>query len=132
MVNGGSCAAYFYPESNIANREFLAGSVNNDVFGSCNSCPPGPGCTIPIACNYDETAIEDDGSCDFTSCLFGCMDVNACNFSETAISDDGSCDLETCAGCMDAVACNYVAAATIDDGGCQYGCLLYTSDAADE
>ena len=75
---------------------------------------PCSGCTIPSACNYDETAIEDDGSCDFTSCLYGCMDVNACNFSETAISDDGSCDYETCEGCTDALACNYDATATID------------------
>ena len=44
--------------------------------GSCTyDCA---GCTIPNACNYDDTATQDDGSCEFTSCLeFGCTDTSA-------------------------------------------------------
>ncbi len=49
-----------------------------------------PGCTNAAACNYDENATTDDGSCDF-SCL-GCTDATACNFNETATIDDGSCE----------------------------------------
>ena len=36
------------------------------------------GCTDLYACNYDGTAIADDGS-DFT--CYGCTDLAACNFT---------------------------------------------------
>jgi serine/threonine protein phosphatase PrpC len=49
------------------------------------------GCTDDQACNYDETAIEDDGKCEYSSCA-GCTDSNACNYGGSAITiDDGSC-----------------------------------------
>ena len=38
------------------------------------------GCTDAMACNYSEEATEDDGSCEFTSCVVsGCTDELACN-----------------------------------------------------
>ena len=87
----------------------------------------GLGCTDPSACNYEESATFDNGSCDF-SC-YGCTDADACNFDETATIDDGSClvnddcgvcggDNSSCAGCTDSQACNYDETATIDDGSC--------------
>ena len=82
---------------------------------SCFNCG---GCTIPSACNYDPLAAEDNGSCEFISCLSGCADEAACNFVVTAVVDDGSCDYSACAGCMDASACNYDSTASIDDGSC--------------
>ena len=31
------------------------------------------GCNDPIACNYDEDATDNDGSCDYNSCIiYGC------------------------------------------------------------
>ena len=45
------------------------------------------GCTNPLACNYDSTAVIDDGSCVFP----GCTDPLALNYDPTACSDDGSC-----------------------------------------
>jgi hypothetical protein len=46
---------------------------NFTVLDNCNDIIYG--CTDSIACNYDPTASEDDGSCDFASC--GCPeDVN--------------------------------------------------------
>jgi hypothetical protein len=39
--------------------------------GFANDCPPGatcPGCTYPAACNFDEVANADDGTCDFSCC----------------------------------------------------------------
>ena len=48
------------------------------------------GCTDSMACNYDETATIDDGSCEYDSCS-GCTDAAACNYSPVATEDDSSC-----------------------------------------
>ena len=45
------------------------------------------GCTNPSACNYDSTAMVDDGSC----IASGCTDPLALNYDATAGCDDGSC-----------------------------------------
>ena len=66
-----------------------ASFVSNGTPGAMNSQLIA-GCTDPTACNFDATANDDDGSCDFTSCL-GCTYANADNFSPTATVDDGSC-----------------------------------------
>ena len=60
----------------------------------------------------------------FESC--GCTDATACNYDATADNEDGSCDF-SCYGCTDATACNYDPAATINDGSCvapnpEFGC----------
>ena len=59
------------------------------------------GCTDSEACNYDPSAIEDDGSC---------LGFNIC----------GGCENEElfCVGCTDIDACNYSLDATIDDSTC--------------
>ena len=75
------------------------------------------GCTDMTACNYDATAIVDDGQCDF-SC-YGCTDMAACNYDATSTIDDLSCDY-SCYGCIDPPACNYNPASTLDDGSCYY------------
>ena len=48
----------------------------------------------------------------------GCTDAGACNYDDTATDEDGSCEYESCAGCTDSEACNFDATATIDDGSC--------------
>jgi len=79
---------------------------------------PQPGCTDATACNYDETAVEDDGSCEFPIDLFGSANVD-CNGNCLNDSDeDGICDEDEILGCTDADACNYDSAATDDDGSC--------------
>lgn len=50
----------------------------------------------------------------------GCTDAAACNYDELATDEDGSCEFVTCAGCTDASSCSYDADATIDDGTCCY------------
>jgi gliding motility-associated-like protein len=72
-----------------------------------------PGCTDPIACNYDLNADCDDGSCN----LPGCTDPIACNYDLNADCDDGSC---TYGGCIDPLACNFNPLAGCDDGSCSY------------
>jgi len=97
------------------------------------------GCMDPEACNFDPSALEDNGSClGFNICggceneaLFcvGCSDPEACNFDSTATVDDGSCvgfnicggcenEALFCLGCTDIDACNFSTEATIDDSTC--------------
>ncbi len=56
----------------------------------------------------------------------GCTDATACNYDPSAVNEDGSCDF-SCYGCTEAAACNYDPAATINDGSCidpdpNFGC----------
>ena len=49
------------------------------------------GCIYPNACNYNSEATEDDGSCEYESCI-GCLDITACNYNpETIIEDNTTC-----------------------------------------
>ena len=54
-------------------------------------CTESCGCTDATACNYDASASNDDGSCDF-SC-YGCTNSEACNYDANATIDNGSCFL---------------------------------------
>ena len=92
------------------------GAPFSGSFGDCSAF----GCTDAGACNFDEGATNDNGSCDY-SCL-GCTDPAAANYDETATIDDGSC----------VVSCTDVA--IVCDGGSWQSevswsifCLLYTS-----
>ncbi|MDE0979192.1 MAG: endonuclease [Flavobacteriales bacterium] len=50
------------------------------------------GCYYTAACNFNEAATQDDGSCEFESCvLLGCTYLYALNYSEEANDDDGTC-----------------------------------------
>lgn len=50
-----------------------------------------PGCIYPSACNFDPSATQDDGSCEFPD---GCTDSQASNFDPNADCDDGSCEYD--------------------------------------
>ena len=56
--------------------------------------------------------------------LYGCMDSYALNYNETAEEDDGSCDYEEepeeTYGCTDEMANNYDPYADYDDDSCEY------------
>lgn len=74
-------------------------------------CTPGisgPGCTYPIALNYDPLAIEDDGSCVF--------DIPICESGDA--DGDGVCDQDEVDGCTWPCSCNFNPEATDDDGSC--------------
>ena len=77
------------------------------------------GCTNELASNYDESANQDDGSCN----ILGCTEPSADNYNALAIQDDNSCIIS---GCVDSVMFNYNALANTDDGSCYpviQGCL---------
>ena len=89
------------------------------------------GCTNPFACNYDVSATDDDGSCEYFSCI-GCMNEFACNFDPLALYPDLSCEYFSCAGCTAPLACNFDDNATIpDEGACDFescaGCMDFTA-----
>ena len=111
------------------------GSTQEDWNKGESSCPL-PGCTDEDACNYDELASCDDGSCTY-SC-YGCTNSSACNYDSSATIDCPNstsnlnidcipCDFSSCKGCTESQACNYDEAATMDDGTCEYtsciGCM---------
>lgn len=75
-----------------------------------------PGCTDAAACNYDDAATDDDGSCTYPNpgedCAGGCLsDVN----------NNGVCDDQESFGCTSETADNYDADATTDNGTCTWG-----------
>ena len=86
------------------------------------------GCTIPFACNYNEFVTEEDGSCEFLSCIvFGCTQNGACNYDPEANYSDSSCEYITCQGCTNPLACNYDDNALVG-GLCEYESCTGCSD----
>ncbi len=80
-----------------------------------------PGCTDPLAVNYENDATTEDGSCDYA----GCTNEDADNFNSIATYDDGSCLV---AGCIDSSADNYDPFATYQAIPCIYrGCTSFTA-----
>ena len=89
--------------------------------------PSIPGCTNPIATNYDPTATVDDGSCQLGVVVMGCMVPTAQNYNPVATTENGMCMFT---GCTDTTAFNYNAndfndayaysttPFIIDDGSC--------------
>ena len=103
----------------VASTGFASGELVND------------GCTNPFACNYDEAATDDDGSCEYLSCI-GCMNEFACNYDSLAIYPDASCEYFSCAGCTAPLACNYdIQAIVPDEASCDFescaGCTDFTA-----
>ena len=140
---------------------FINGDGLNEVPGDDGALRPTffwpgeviEGCTDATACNYDDTAGTDDGSCtypaeDYLDCAgecindtdgdglcdefetSGCTDMTACNYNESATDDDGSCEYTSCLGCTDSMACNYDADATQDDGSCEFASCAGCTDGA--
>ena len=73
------------------------------------------GCTDALACNYDDDANIDDGSCTYAEDGLDC-DGNCINDAD----GDGICDGDEVDGCTGASACNYSEDATDEDGSCTY------------
>ena len=98
-------------------------ATNDD--GSCeySSCI---GCMDPFAANYDATnQFPDNGVCSYSGLpVLGCTDPTANNYDANADTNDGSCTYDVF-GCIDPTADNYDATATVDDGSCTYAAPAY-------
>ncbi len=99
-----------------------------------------PGCTDPIAVNYNSNATFNDGSCSYNcgSNVPLCVDTNGAAFIAVITANNACCigawdaacqaayDALTnlcIAGCTNALACNFNPNAGNDDGSCTYpGC----------
>ena len=71
--------------------------------------------------------INPNGGGDNVETVFGCMLDTACNFNNLANVNDGSCDY-SCYGCTDESAFNFDSEATIDDGSCLYASQLMVNN----
>ena len=91
--------------------------MDSDGDGVCDTDEI-PGCTDDSAVNFDPTATDENGTCQYA----GCTDSAAENYSANAISDDGSCEYLCIgiAGCTYPGATNYQANANCEDGSCEF------------
>ena len=116
-----------YPEDLYGAAHFDCDGVclnDSDEDGVCDEDEV-PGCTDETACNFMETATDDNGTCTYPDYGYEC--------DGTCISDsdnDGICDLNEVPGCNLSTACNYDAAATENDGSCTFDCYGCTTASA--
>ena len=97
--------------------------LDADLDGVCDENEM-PGCTDPVADNYNEEATDDDASCLYT--LLGCDIPSACNYNPLANENDNSCEFESCAGCAIETACNFDASNTLEDNtSCVFPDMFY-------
>lgn len=103
LVSGGMLVQIF-PEGDQAQTM--------DIYLTFSS--PACACTDETACNYDENAVWDDGSCQDGPEYWGeniTCDGDCLNDSD----GDYVCDEDEIEGCLNPVACNYVPAGTVTD-----------------
>ncbi len=104
------------------------GILETPFINACVQIEINSGCTDTNACNYNNLASVEDGSCLYGTS--GCTDLLACNYDSSAICDDESCTYpdecgfcdphEFSPGCTNETACNYEPDATCENGSCLF------------
>ncbi len=113
----GSYEVFGIPVPIDLTEEISVFTINIDVCEEQNIIND---CTDELACNYNENAIEDNGSCEYPIEYYDCDGV--C-LNDT--DGDGVCDEIEVDGCTDFNACNYQSEATENDGSCNYPLETY-------
>ncbi len=95
-------------------------TINDSIGPNCN-CVGAiivPGCTDPLACNYNPLANQNNGTCIYPGAA--CDDGNP-NTTNDSIGPNCNCVGNLIVpGCMNPAACNYNPLATIDNGSCLF------------
>ncbi len=86
-------------KSMMNNLDRFRKDVTNSTNSQNDPNRPKPGCTDINATNWDSTATEDDGSCEYKGDKRGCTDPSASNYDSVATEDDGSCHYSTPCEC---------------------------------
>jgi len=76
-------------QANLCNTTFLAGELEKYTL-EVQQCFGLQGCTDVNYCEYNPSAICNNGSC-ITFSINGCTDSNFCEYDPNATCDDGSC-----------------------------------------
>ena len=95
-------------------------TINDSIGPNCNCVGVliVPGCTDPLACNYNPLANQNNGTCIYPGA--SCDDGNP-NTTNDSIGANCNCVGNLMVpGCMNPAACNYNPLATIDDGSCLF------------
>jgi uncharacterized delta-60 repeat protein len=95
-------------------------TINDSIGPNCNCVGATivPGCTDPLACNYNPLANQNNGTCIYPGSA--CDDGNP-NTTNDSIGPNCNCVGNLIVpGCMNPAACNYNPLATIDDGSCLF------------
>ena len=102
------------------NRRFVRSGTDEVIplhcYNSCGECLGDLGCTNSTACNYDPTAVTDDGSCLYPG--DACDDMDDLTFMDMYNDTCACVGVLIEMGCMDTLACNYDMDANMDDGSC--------------
>ena len=93
-------------------------TVNDVVTADCGCAGEAivEGCTNSEACNYEDTANVDDGSC----LVIGeaCDDMDDMTVNDVITADCACAGEAIVEGCTNEAACNYDMDANVDDGTC--------------
>lgn len=114
-VNDGSC---LYP--NTACDDGNPNTINDSTNANCqcSGTLSIPGCTDPLACNYNPLATQNNGTCLYPGSP--CDDGNPSTINDSIGPNCNCVGSLNIPGCMDPASCNYNPLATIDDGSCLY------------
>ena len=88
---------HFCPTSSLSHTFTVNGeSAANNNSNETSEPEPVLGCTDSLATNFDSTATEDDGSCEYPPVpIPGCTNNTATNYDAEATQDDGTCQYDS-------------------------------------